>query len=121
METSFPRRRWNSQKLLEEIRFREHPSQSWTAQTEEKSKNIFVENQSGRLQPPFQDSTPGDGEAVRESWSISGNFIDRHHVEPGVKLYVPNEASFPIPLKYIAATRVTNTSLDVVLNKSMII
>ena len=48
---------------------------------------------------------------------FSSNFIYRHHVEPRVKLLVPREASFPIPLKYIDVTRTTITSLDVMLEK----
>ena len=44
---------------------------------------------------------------------MSGNFIYRHHVEPRVKLYVPREESFPIPLKYIDVSRTTHTNLDV--------
>ena len=36
----------------------------------------------------------------RSQRSIWGNYIYRHHVEPRVKLYVPREALFPIPLKY---------------------
>ena len=34
---------------------------------------------------PLQDSSPDDGEARNDFWSISGNNIYRHHVEPGVK------------------------------------
>ena len=44
---------------------------------------------------------------------MSGNFIYRHHVEPRVKLYLPREESFPIPLKYIDVSRTTHTNLDV--------
>ena len=33
--------------------------------------------------------------------SITGDFIYRHHVEPRVKLYMPREELFPIPLKCI--------------------
>ena len=44
---------------------------------------------------------------------MSGNFIYRHHVEPGVKLYSPREEPFPIPLKYIDVSRTTHTNLDV--------
>ena len=44
---------------------------------------------------------------------MSGNFKNRHHVEPRVKLYSPREESFPIPLKYIDVTRTTHTNLDV--------
>ena len=56
------------------------------------------------------DSLPDVGEGL---WSISGNSIYRHHVEPRVKLYSPKEESFPIPLKYIDVSRSTQTNLDV--------
>ena len=49
--------------------------------------------------------------------SITGDFIYRHHVEPRVKLYMPRDESFPIPLKYIDVTRTTHTSLGVLLEK----
>ena len=57
--------------------------------------------------------TSDAGEAINDFWSMSGNFIYRHHVEPRVKLYSPREESFPIPLKYIDVTRTTHTNLDV--------
>ena len=50
---------------------------------------------------------------------FQATFIYRHHVEPKVKLYMPREESFHIPLKYIDATRATNTSLDVMLEKNI--
>ena len=43
----------------------------------------------------------------------------RHHVVPRVKLYVPQEETFPIPMKYIDVTRTTCTSLDVMLEKNI--
>ena len=63
--------------------------------------------------PPPHDSFPDAGEAINDFWSMSGNFIYRHHVEPRVKLYSPREESFPIPLKYIDVSRTTRTNLDV--------
>ena len=63
----------------------------------------------GSSSTPRQDSSWYDGEAKSDFWSISGDFIYRHHVEPRVKLYVPTEESFPIPLKYIDVTRTTDT------------
>ena len=63
--------------------------------------------------PQPQDSFPDAGEARNDFWSISGNFIYRHHVEPRVKLYSPREESFPIPLKYVDVSRTTHTNLDV--------
>ena len=59
------------------------------------------------------DSFPDAGEAKYDFWSMSGNFIFRHHVEPRVKLYSPREESFPIPLKHIDVSRTTHTNLDV--------
>ena len=72
----------------------------------------FLGESEGSLPPP-QDSLLDAGEAINEFWSISGNFIYRHHVEPRVKLYSPREESFPIPLKYIDVSRTTRTNLDV--------
>ena len=60
-----------------------------------------------------QDSLPDAGEAMKDFWSMSGNFIFRHHVELRVKLFSPREESFPIPLKYVDASRTIRTNLDV--------
>ena len=72
----------------------------------------FLGESEGSLPQP-QDSLPDAGEAMNDFWSMSGNFIYRHHVEPRVKLYSPREESFPIPLKYIDVSRTTDTNLDV--------
>ena len=54
------------------------------------------------------------GKAKNDFWSMSGeaSFIVIT-LYPRVKLYVPGEESFPIPMKYIKVTRTTQTSLDV--------
>ena len=72
----------------------------------------FLRESEGSLPQP-QDSLPDTGEAINDFWSMSGNFIYRHHLEPRVKLYSPREESFPIPLKYIDVSRTTHTNLDV--------
>ena len=72
----------------------------------------FLGESEGSLPPPH-DSFPDAVEAINDFWSMSGNFIYRHHVEPRVKLYSPREESFPIPLKYIDVSRTTRTNLDV--------
>ena len=69
--------------------------------------------------PLQDDSTRDDAEAKNEFWSITEDFICRRHVEPRVKLYVPREEAFPVPLKYIDVTRNTHTSLDVLLEKQI--
>ena len=71
-----------------------------------------MENQKGSLPQP-QDSYPEAVEAINDFWSMSGNFIYRHHVEPRAKLYSLREEPFPIPLKYIDVSRTTHTNLDV--------
>ena len=72
----------------------------------------FLGESEGSLPPP-QDSSPDADEAINDFWSMSGNFIFRHHVEPRVKLYSPREESFPIPLKYIDVSRTTHANWDV--------
>ena len=72
----------------------------------------FLGESEGSLPPP-QDSYPDAGEAIIDFWSMSGNFKNRHHVEPRVKLYSPREESFSIPLKYIDVSRTPHTNLDV--------
>ena len=66
-------------------------------------------------------STLDDEEAGNDFWSIKGEFIFRHHVEPRVQHYSPREESFPIPMKYSDVTRNTHTSLDVMMEKNMMI
>ena len=69
--------------------------------------------------PLHDDTTLDDAEAKNHFWSVTGDFIYPHHVEPRVKLYVPREESFPIRMKYIDVTRTTYTSLDVLLEKQI--
>ena len=68
----------------------------------------FLGESEGSLPPPH-DSLLDASEAINDFWSMSGNFLYRHHVEPRVKLYSPREESFPIPLKYIDVSRTTHT------------
>ena len=72
----------------------------------------FLGESEGSL-PQHHDSLPDADEAINDFWSMSGNFIYRHHVESRVKLYSPREESFPIPLKYIDVSRTTHTNMDV--------
>ena len=76
------------------------------------SHENFLGELEGSLPPPH-DWFPDAGEAMNDFWSMSGNFIYRHQVEPRVKLYSPREESFPNPLKYIDVSRTTHTNLDV--------
>ena len=112
MENSFFQPQRDESKLSggdQELRtptlIREHPIRG-------ESQRDFLGESDGSLPPP-QDSTPDAGDAINDFWSISGNFINRHHVEPRVKLYSPREESFPIPLRYIDVCRTTRTNLDV--------
>ena len=46
-----------------------------------------------------EDSTRDKEEAKNDLWTITGEFIHRHHVVTRAKLHAPKEESFPIPLK----------------------
>ena len=92
------------QELRTSTLIRKHPS---------RGERDFLGESEGSPPSPPQDSHPDAGEAINDFWSMSGNFIYRHHVEPRVKLYSPREESFPIPMKYIAVSRTTHTNLDV--------
>ena len=70
----------------------------------------FLGEPEGSLPPP-QDSFPDAGEAINDFWSMAGNFKNRHHVEPRVKLYSPWEESFPTQLKNIDVSRTTHTQI----------
>ena len=94
------------QELRTSILIREHPIRG------EGQRDSFGESQ-GFPPPPPQDSLPDAGEAINDFWSMSGNFIYRHHVESRVKLYSLRKESFPVPLKYIDVSRTTHTNLDV--------
>ena len=72
----------------------------------------FLGESEGSLPPPHE-SFPDGGEAIDDFWSLSENFIYRHHVEPRVKLYSPREEPFRFPLKCIDVSRTTHTNLDV--------
>ena len=71
----------------------------------------------GSSSNPHRDSSWYEGDARNDFLSISGYLINRHHVEPRVKLYVSRAESFPIPLKYMDVTRTTYSSLHVMLEK----
>ena len=97
---------------LEEIKTWEHPPWYGIDQIEERVTLTFLENQKDlfhNLTTHFPDAV----EAINDSWSMSGNFMYCHHVEPRVKLYSPRNESFPTPLKYIDESRTTCTILDV--------
>ena len=97
---------------FEEIRNWEHPPWYGRDQFKEMVMLIFLENQNGlfhNLTTHFWNA----GEAIADFWSMSGNFIYRHHVEPRVKFYSPGKESFPLPLKYLDVSRTTHTNLDI--------
>ena len=107
-------------KPLEEIDRRPRPSTSVRDRPERgEEQEVFGGESEGLSSPTVlqDDSTRDNAEAKNDYWSIAGDFIYRHHVEPRAKLYVPKEESFPVPLKYIDATRNTHTSLDALLEK----
>ena len=85
---------------VEKIRLSENPPQCGTNPKEAKSSEmIFEENRTGLPADRHNDGRPEKSETF--FWSIEGNYIYRHHVEPRVQLYVPKEETFPTPMRYI--------------------
>ena len=89
--------------------------------TQTREHTVRGENLSGESQGDREEFRPeeseDDEEAREDLWSVQGDIIYRHHVEPRVQLYVPREESFPIPLKYIDVIGSTHTDLDVAQEK----
>ena len=71
------------QELRTSTLIREHPIRG------ERQRDFLGESEGSP--PPPHDSLPDAGEAINDFWSMSGNVIFRHHVEPRVKLYLPRE------------------------------
>ena len=83
-----------------------------------RKQTVRSEDLSGELQGESEEPRPteskDDAAARRVFWSFQGEFIFRHHDEPGVQLHVPREETFRTPLRYIDVMRSTHTVLDVV-------
>ena len=105
----FPSRSWTNQSFWK--RSRPENIHLGTASTNSRRKSHRFSWRIRRVSSTT--SFPNAGEAINDFWSMSGNFIFRHHVEPRVKLYSPREETFPIPLKYIDVSRTTKTNMDV--------
>ena len=120
---NIPSRRWHSQNIWRRSTVENIHLNPGIVENEERNKKFFAEKQTGSLlqRPCQKDSTLDDAEARNDFCAISGNFVYRHHVDARVKLYMPKEESFPIPMKYIdVTTTLTHTSLDVMMEKNIV-
>ena len=108
-----PKSRWSSKIVRRDCEFQEP--------TPRREPTVRSEDLSGELQGEPEVFQPteakDDAEARKDFWSTQGDFICRHHIEPRVELHVPKEETLPIPLTYFDATRTTNTTFDVMLEK----
>ena len=55
-------------------------------------------------QPGCADGKPDPG-GEQDYWTINRETVVRHHRVPRTKLYIPDEKTFPIPVKYVDVTR----------------
>ena len=78
------------------------------------SERDFLGEPEGSLPPP-QDSFPDAGEAIHDFWSMSGNFIYRHHVEPSETLLAERRI---IPFSTEVQRRLQNYTQIWMLSKS---
>ena len=93
-ESIFFQSKMDESSSLEEIKTWEHPPWYGSDQLEEKSHFDFLRESEGSLPPPHE-SFPYASEAIYDFWSMSGNFIYRHHVEPRVKLLLAERRIIP--------------------------
>ena len=98
-------------KPLEEIRTWEHPPLYGIDQFKERVILTFLENQKGLFHN--SDSFPDAGEAIHDFWSMSGNFIYCHHVEPRVKLLLAERWIIPYSTEVHWCFQNKHTNLDV--------
>ena len=84
--------------FLEEIRTWEHPLWVRDCPIRGESHVDFLGKSEGSL-PPLYDSFPDAGEAIHDFWSKSGNFTNRHHVEPRVNLLLAEKRIIPYSTK----------------------
>ena len=96
------------QNCQEETEFQEPTlRREQTAKSEDLSGEI--QGEPGESQPA---DTADDAEAQRDFWSIQGDFMFRHHIEPRIQIYVSKEGTIPIPRKDTDVTGATFTNLD---------
>ena len=83
-EFHFSNRRWTNQNSRRRSGIENIHVGTASTNSRRKSRSFLWEWE-GSLPPPH-DSFPDADEAINDFWSMSGNFIYRHHVEPRVKL-----------------------------------
>ena len=113
VKISFSRSQMKHSSCLDKMRFPEDPSQSRITLARGEEHNDDLQGEPDGSQP--SDTLADASEARNDLRTTTGSFICRHHLEPRIKLHVPKEESFPIPLRYIDVVRWTNTTLDVLL------
>ena len=106
--------RWYCKFFMKRLRI---PGKHSKAGTNRKERESHSEDPQGEAEESHPTESRDDVEAHKDFWSVQGDFIYRHHIEPRVKHYVPKEETFPTPLKYIDVMRSTNTDLDVAQEK----
>ena len=111
-ENLFSSRIWTNQTSWRRSRPENIHLDTGSSNSRRKSRRFLGESE-GSPPPPPHDALPDAGEAINDFWSMSGNFKNRQHVEPRVKLHSPRKETFPIPLKYIDVFRTSHTNLDV--------
>ena len=78
----------------------------------QRESNIDNLGESEGSLPQPQDSLPDAGEAMNDFWSMSRNFVYRHHVEPRDKLYASRTTRKIWMLCKNAASTNIGTSMD---------
>ena len=91
--------------------------QEFREPTQRREQPVGSEGFSGEVQGEPEEFQPtaakDDAEAEKDFWSIQGDFIYRHHIEPRVQLCVPKEETFRVPLNTLMWPELLMQILDV--------
>ena len=70
------------------------------------------EAEEARSSPSSHIDEPHHQVAPEDYWTMKGDLLVRHHLQPRKELFVPEESNMPFPLKYIDIIRSTRTTLE---------
>ena len=77
------------------------------------------EDEEAEPPPPSIADEPHHQVAPEDYWTMKGDLLIRHHLQPRTELFVPEESQMPFPQKYIDVTRKTKTTLESPSEKSI--
>ena len=80
----------------------------WTQPDQEVIKQERIAKAEQEQADASTDAPPIDS----DYWTITSDVLVRHHLNPRTKMYCPEEADLPIPIRFLDARRRTTTDIE---------